>query len=190
MFKFISNIIKFKKIEKRQFSQHVIFAALDAGEYFLFSDEQRWNNLPAKTGNFKVDFGVSEDHQILNINMHINDKDYTLNINTETESATYFANFLEALWCFKSWESLVYVSSTDDVSDFLCLQNVEPLTQRLAIMIDAKGKKEIVDICVDAELFSKEFILPLCECKPFNKIIEKAKNLEKYSPKKVKMPLP
>ena len=122
--------------------------------------------------------------------MHINDKDYTLNINTETESATYFANFLEALWCFKSWESLVYVSSTDDVSDFLCLQNVEPLTQRLAIMIDAKGKKEIVDICVDAELFSKEFILPLCECKPFNKIIEKAKNLEKYSPKKVKMPLP
>ena len=128
---------------------------------------------------------------LLKINMHINDKTYTLNINTETESATYFANFLESIWCFKNWDSLVYVSSTDNVDDFLCLRNVDPktLTQRLSIMIDAKGKKEIVDICIDLELFSKEFIQPLWDCDPFAKIIEDATNLEKYSPKKVRMPL-
>ena len=192
MFKFIENIIKFKKIEKRQFNQHVIFMALDAGEYFLFSKEQRWENLPPKTENFKVDYEVSNNHKILKINMHINDKTYTLNINTETESATYFANFLESIWCFKDWESLVYVSSTDNVSDFLCLRNVDSktLTQRLAIMIDAKGKKEIVDICIDAQLFAKEFIQPMWDCDPFSKVIEEAAKLEKYSPRKVKMPLP
>ena len=192
MFKFISNIIKFKKIEKRQFNQHVIFMVFEAGEYFLFSEEHRWEHLPPKTDNFKVDFNVSDDHKILKINMHIDDKIYTLNIDTNTESAAYFANFLESIWCFKDWDSLVYVSATDNVNDFLCLQNVEPsaLTQRLAIMIDAKGRKEIVDICIDAELFSKEFIYPLCECEPFDKIIKEATKLEKYSPKKVKMPPP
>jgi len=192
MFKLIKNIIKFKKIEKRQFRQHVIFMVFDAGQYFLFSEEERWKYLPPKTDNFKVDFEVSNDHKILKINLHIDNKDYIFNINTETESATYFANFLESIWCFKDWESLVYVSSTENVEDFLCLRNVDPktLTQRLAIMIDAKDKKEIVDICVDAELFSKEFIQPLCDCDPFAKIIEDAIKLEKYSPKKVRMPLP
>ena len=192
MFKFIENIIKFKEIKKRQFNQHVIFMALEAGEYFLFSEEERWKHLPPKTKNFKVDFEVSDDNKILKINLHIDDKIYTLNIDTNTESAVYFANFLESIWCFKDWDSLVYVSSTDNVNDFLCLQNVEPstLTQRLAIMIDAKGKREIVDICIDAELFSKEFIFSLCECEPFDKIIKEATKLEKYSPKKVKMPPP
>ena len=167
--------------------------ALEAGEYFLFSEEERWwKYLPPKTENFKVDFEVSDDHKILKINLHIDDKIYTLNIDTNTESAAYFANFLESIWCFKDWDSLVYVSSTDNVNDFLCLRNVEPktLTQRLAIMVDAKDKKEIVDVCIDTQLFAKEFINPLRECEPFKSIIEKAILLEKYSPKKVKMPPP
>ena len=191
MFKFIENIIKFKKIEKRQFNQQVIFMALDAGKYFIFSEEERWKHIPPKTKNFKVDFEVSDDHKILKINMHMDEKTYTLNINTETESATYFANFLESIWCFKDWDSLVYVSSTDNTSDFLCLTNVEKstLSQRLMVMLDAKGKKEIVDICVDAQLFAKEFIQPLRECEPFKSVIEKAILLENYSPKKVRMPI-
>ena len=191
MFKFISNIIKFKKIEKRQFNQQVIFMALEAGKYFIFSDEQRWQHKPPKTEDFKVDFEVSDDHKILKINLNINGNKHTLNIDTKTESATYFANFLESIWCFKDWDSLVYVSSTNDASDFLCLNNVEKstLTQRLMIMLDTKGKKEIVDVCIDAQLFAKEFIQPLRDCEPFNKAIGEAILLEKYSPKKVKMPI-
>ena len=191
MFKFIDNKIKFIKIERRQFNQHVIFMALDAGEYFLWSEKERWKHLPPKTENFKVNFDTSDNHEILIINLNIDDKKYILNINTKTESCPYFANFLESIWCFKNWDSLCYVSSTDNVSDFLCLQNVDPktLTQRLAIMIDAHGKREIIDICIDAQLFAKEFIYPLCECEPFDKIIKDATKLEKYSPKKVRMPL-
>ena len=67
MFKFIENKIKFHKIEKRQFSQHVIFMAQTAGEYFLFSEEERWKHLPPKTENFKVNFEVTEDSKILKI---------------------------------------------------------------------------------------------------------------------------
>lgn len=52
MFKLIKNIIKFKKIEKMQFNQQVIFMALDAGKYFIFSDEQRWKHLPPKNEGF------------------------------------------------------------------------------------------------------------------------------------------
>ena len=192
MFKFIKNKIKFHKIEKRQFSQHVIFMAQTAGEYFLFSEEERWKHLPPKTENFKVNFEVTGDSRILKIILDIDNNKYVLNIDTKTESAVYFINFLESFWCFKNWDSLVYVSSTDNTNDFLCLRNVEAdtFTQRLAIMLDANGEKKIVDICIDAQLFAQEFIYPLYECEPFAKFIKEAQLLEKYSPKKVKMTLP
>ena len=191
MFNFFKNIIKFKKIKKRQFNQQVIFIAHDAGKYFIFSEEERWKHLPSKTKNFKVDFEVSDDHKILKVNMHIDNKTYTLNVDTKTESATYFANFLESIWCFKDWDSLVYVSSTSNTNDFLCLTNIDKSTliQRLMIMLDVKDKKEIIDICVDAQLFAKEFIQPLRECEPFKSVIEQAILLENYSPKKVRMPI-
>lgn len=57
------------------------------------------------------------------------------------------------------------------------------------IVLDAKSKKKIVDVCIDAKLLSKELIQPLRDCELFSKVIDEAILLEKYSPKKVRMPI-
>ena len=49
--------------------------AQTAGEYFLFSEEERWQHLPPKTENFKVNFEVTEDSRILKIILDIDTPD-------------------------------------------------------------------------------------------------------------------
>ncbi len=186
MFDFITKRLKFKRIVNRQFNQHVIFIALEAGEYFM---SDRWNQIPEVTNNFKVEFKVLNDSKILQIIILIDEQRYILNINTETESAAYFTNFLESICCFKTWDSLVYVSSTDKPKDFLCINLVEPLIFRVMALIDNPDNPQYIDICVDAKLFCSELISPLFECKPFSKYIAEAKLLEKYSPNKVLLPI-
>lgn len=66
-----------------------------------------------KTKDFRVNFEFSNDHKTIKINLNIDSNKHTLNINTKNESAAYFSNFLESIWCFKDWDSLCYISSTD-----------------------------------------------------------------------------
>ena len=184
MFDFITKRIKLKNIINRQFNQQVIFIAQEAGEYFI---SDRWKKIPEITKDFKVEFEVSNDSKILQINMFIDGQKYILNINTKTESAVYFVNFLESICSFKTWDSLVYVSSIDNTKDFLCINFVEPLIFRIMALIDNPDNPKYIDICVDAKLFCSEFISPLFECEPFSKYIAQARLLEKYSPKKVQL---
>lgn len=187
MFGFIKNKLKFNKIVKMQFNQQIIFSALEGGEYIM---SDLYAQKPPLTENFNVSFGIGEDKRSLQVLFTIDDKEYPLNIDTSTESFTFFVNFLEAICSFKSWKTLVYVSSTDNVNDFFYIKNIDSSRLRLIALLNVKGEAQRVDICIDPQMFLSEFVTPFrTEIKPFDKILQEAAVLEKYSPEKISLPL-
>lgn len=185
MFKFITNRIKFNKIVKRQFNQHIIFIAHDiAMDYF----EKVMSAKPNITNKFEVNFEVSENKEVLIILLNIDDNRYELHINTKAESASYFINILEAIYSFKSWDSLVYVSATENPNDYIHI-SFSPTYFRFIAVLNAHGEPKYIDTLIEGIDIIDKLVVPLIECEPFGKYMLEAKKLHKYSPKKVKLPL-
>ena len=185
MFKFISDRIKFKKIVDMQFRQHVIFLAHDiAMDYF----EKEINTVPNPAKKFEVSFNVSDNKEVLGIVLNIDDNEYHLDINTKTETAPYFINVLEAIYSFKSWDSLVYVSSTDKPNDFLYIR-FSPTYFRIFGILNANSEPQYLDTLIKGIEILDKLVAPLIDCEPFGKYMLNAKKLYHCSPKKVEMPL-
>lgn len=185
MFEFITNRIKFNKICERQFNQHSIFIAHDiAMDYF----EKSIKTKPNITNKFEVSFEVSDNKEVLIIILNIDDNTYRLCINTKTENAPYFINLLESIYCFKSWDSLVYVSATNNPNDFIYIIFSQKYFRIIGIL-NAHEEPQYIDTLIDGADIIEKLVVPLVDCEPFGKYMMDAKKLHKYSPAKVKMPL-
>lgn len=185
MFKFISDRIKFKKIVDMQFRQHIIFIAHDIAMDYI---EKEMDTVPNPAKKFEVSFNVSDNKEVLGIVFNIDDNEYHLDINTKTESAPYFINVLEAIYSFKLWDSLVYVSATDKPNDFIHI-NFSPTYFRIIGVLGANDKPKYIDTRIKGIEILDKLVVPLVDCEPFGKYMLNAKKLYHCSPKKVKMPL-
>lgn len=180
MFNFIKNKLKLKKIEKTQFRQWVIFIALNGGDY-LENDELQ--KTPEKAKSFNATFGVSNGNETLRVYFIVNHEEYYFDINNKSESASYFINFLECTQCLKDLKNIVYVSSINDTKDFLYITEINAETLKI-MLLSADKNKECLYFCIDKEEFFSKFIAPLAQCAPFDKYMQEAKKLYKYSSKK------
>ena len=187
MFRFIKDKIKFNKIKKVQFEQHIIFTALEPDGYFV---SERLEQIPEKANDFNVYFKISDNCENLRINFEINNELYFMDINIKTENVLYFINFLESIYCFNSCDSLVYVSSNNNPNDFFCIKTVDPLTLRIMAILNVHNDMKIIDICIDKQDFENKFLVYFANCTPFDIHINAAKLLKKYSPKIIAMPYP
>lgn len=187
MFDFIKKKFKFNKIVKMQFNQQIIFLAQEGGNYMV---SDAYKQLPAHTENFNVSYEFIKDETILRVVLNVDDETYCLDINIETESFLYFLNFLEAICCFETWRSLVYVSSTDNVNDFLYVKNIDDSKMRIIALLNVNGEQKTLDKCIDTKAFISEFVYPFIkDIGPFNEYLKEAQELAKYSPKKINLPL-
>lgn len=177
---FIKRQIKLKKIKDMQFRQQVIWIAHEPYQYFVCKDE-RWETIPQKISDFKVEFEVCDNSKILRIHFFIDDIPYKLDINTKMESCAYFINFLECWYSFRTWDTLCYTSATDNIDDFICIHNFDSIYLRFMGIIGSSTNKKYIDVCVDGRQFIKELIKPLYECEPFSKYIFEVFELFKNS---------
>lgn len=185
MIKFITDRIKFKKIVDMQFRQQIIFIAHDVAMDFF---EKAMEVVPNPASKFEVSFEVSDNKEVLGIILNIDDNQYRLDINTKTENAPYFINVLESIYSFKSWDSLVYVSSTDKPNDFIHI-NFSPTYFRIIAVLGANDEPKYIDTRIEGIEILDKLIVPLVDCAPFGEYMLNAKKLYHCSPKKVKMPL-